>query len=71
MSLGLALELLQVILMRVQKPPLLTLMPDPGTYVYYCAVLPTAMHIDHGAFGLIVVEEGFSDVKHEFYLIQS
>ncbi len=45
---------------------------NPGVYIYHCATAPVGMHIANGMYGLIVVEpkEGFSEVDHEFYVVQ-
>ncbi len=45
---------------------------SPGLYVYHCAVLPVAMHISSGMYGLILVEPegGLPPVDREFYVMQ-
>ena len=45
----------------------------PGIYLYHCAAPPVPHHIEHGLYGLIVVEsrEGLREVDHEYYLMQS
>jgi nitrite reductase (NO-forming) len=45
---------------------------SPGVYIYHCATAPVGMHIANGMYGLIVVEpkEGWSEVDHEFYVVQ-
>ncbi|HEX6959038.1 MAG TPA: copper-containing nitrite reductase [Ferrovibrio sp.] len=45
---------------------------NPGLYVYHCAVMPAAMHIASGMYGMILVEPegGLPKVDHEFYVMQ-
>ncbi|MCO6442271.1 MAG: nitrite reductase, copper-containing [Nitrococcus mobilis] len=45
----------------------------PGIYLYHCAAPPIPTHIEHGLYGLLVVEprKGLRDVDHEYYLMQS
>ncbi len=44
----------------------------PGIYVYHCAFPPIPNHIEHGMYGLVVVEPegGLDPVDHEFYVMQ-
>lgn len=45
---------------------------QPGVFVYHCAESPIPMHIEHGMYGLIVVEprDGLPAVDHEYYIMQ-
>lgn len=45
----------------------------PGIYLYHCAAPPIPIHIEHGLYGLLVVEprKGLRAVDHEYYLMQS
>lgn len=44
----------------------------PGIYVYHCAFPPIPNHIEHGMYGLVVVEPrgGLPEVDQEYYLMQ-
>lgn len=44
----------------------------PGIYIYHCDVLPAAVHIMNGMYGLILVEPeaGLPPVDREFYVMQ-
>lgn len=46
---------------------------QPGIYVYHCAFPPIPNHIEHGMYGLIVVEPegGLDEVDHEYYMVQN
>lgn len=46
---------------------------QPGIYIYHCAFPPIPNHIEHGMYGLIVVEPrgGLAEVDHEYYMLQS
>lgn len=46
---------------------------QPGIYIYHCAFPPIPNHIEHGMYGLIVVEprKGLPEVDHEYYMVQS
>jgi len=46
---------------------------QPGIYIYHCAFPPIPNHIEHGMYGLVVVEprEGLPEVDHEYYMLQS
>jgi nitrite reductase (NO-forming) len=45
----------------------------PGIYIYHCAFPPIPNHIEHGMYGLVVVEpkEGLPEVDHEYYMVQN
>jgi len=45
---------------------------NPGVYIYHCATPMIPHHIDHGMYGLMVVEppNGWSKVDREFYIVQ-
>lgn len=45
----------------------------PGIYVYHCAFPPIPNHIEHGMYGLVVVEPegGLENVDEEYYVFQS
>lgn len=46
---------------------------QPGIYIYHCAFPPIPNHIEHGMYGLIVVEPegGLDEVDHEYYMVQN
>ncbi|MFB6347438.1 MAG: copper-containing nitrite reductase [bacterium] len=46
---------------------------QPGIYIYHCAFPTIPNHIEHGMYGLIVVEpkDGLPEVDHEYYMLQS
>jgi len=48
-------------------------MLQPGIYIYHCAFPPIPNHIEHGMYGLIVVEprEGLPEMDHEYYMVQN
>lgn len=48
-------------------------MLQPGIYIYHCAFPSIPNHIEHGMYGLIVVEPegGLEEVDHEYYMLQS
>ena len=45
----------------------------PGLFVYHCATAPVGLHVANGMYGLILVEpkDGYPEVDHEFYIMQS
>lgn len=46
---------------------------QPGIYIYHCAFPPIPNHIEHGMYGLIVVEPrgGLDEVDHAYYMVQN